>query len=91
MEARRRAEHHTEVWAPVRRGWCLGEAAFRQELLAQVSERRGAHHDGAELREGEVKAERLVKAELARRISRGSPRPIGGRRRSRGACGGRGP
>jgi hypothetical protein len=52
----------------VRRGWCLGEEAFRKELLAQVSERRGAHHYGAELHEGEeAKAERLVQEEMARR------------------------
>ena len=51
---------------PVRRGWSLGEKAFRKELLAQLSERRGAHHYGAELREGEEeKAERLVREELA--------------------------
>ena len=46
----------------------MGEAAFRKELLAQVSERRGVHHCGAELQEGEEeKAERLVRGELARR------------------------
>jgi hypothetical protein len=68
MEERRRAEDGPEAWAPVRRGWCLGEEAFRKELLAQVSERRGAHHYGAELQEGEeAKAERLVQEEMARR------------------------
>jgi hypothetical protein len=68
MEERRRAEVTPEAWAPVRRGWCLGEEAFRKELLAQVSERRGAHHYGAELQEGEKeKAERLAQEELARR------------------------
>ena len=52
----------------MRRGWCLGDVAFRKELLAQVSEQRGAHHYGAELQEGEEdKAERLVREELARR------------------------
>ena len=68
MEERRRAQNQTEAWAPVRHGWCLGEEAFRKELLAQVSERRGAHHYGAELQEGEEeKAERLVQEELVRR------------------------
>ncbi len=44
-----------------------GAEAFRKELLAQVSEQRGAHHYGAELREGEeAKPERLVQEELAR-------------------------
>jgi hypothetical protein len=68
MEERRRAEQPPEVWAPVRRGWCLGEKEFRKELLALVSEKRGMHHYGTELREGEKeKAERLVKEELGRR------------------------
>jgi REP element-mobilizing transposase RayT len=68
LEERRRAADPPEAWAPVRRGWFLGEEAFRKELLAQVSEQRGPHHYGAELQEGEaVRAERLVKEELARR------------------------
>jgi len=68
MEERRRQEDDPEAWKPVRRGWCLGETGFRKELLAQVSKRRGAHHYGAELQEGEEeKAERLVREELARR------------------------
>src|SRR5438094_9869569 len=68
MEERQRQEGGREVWTPVRRGWCLGEVAFRKELLAQVSEQRGAHHYGAELQEGEEEeAERLVREELARR------------------------
>ncbi len=68
MAERQRQEGGPEVWRPVRRGWCLGEVAFRKELLAQVSEQRGAHHYGAELQEGEEeKAERLVREELARR------------------------
>jgi len=67
MEERRRAGDQPEAWAAVRRGWCLGEEAFRKELLAQVSEQRGAHHYGAELQEGEEeKAERMVRAQLAR-------------------------
>jgi len=68
MEERRRQEDNPEAWNPVRRGWCLGETEFRKELLAQVSKRRGAHHYGAELQEGEEeKAEQLVREELARR------------------------
>jgi putative transposase len=68
MEERRRAADPTAAWAAVRRGWCLGEETFRRELLAQVSERRGAHHYGVELQEGEeAKAERVVQEELARR------------------------
>ena len=68
MEERRRQEEGPEMWKPVRRGWCLGEKVFRKELLAQVSERRGAHHYGVELQEGEEEmADRLVQEELARR------------------------
>ena len=52
----------------IRRGWCLGEKAFRQELLAQMTARLGAEHYGAERWETEVaKAERMVLAELKRR------------------------
>ena len=48
-------------------GWCLGSEEFREELLAQMHERKGAEHFGPEIRESAVqKAERLVKEELAR-------------------------
>ena len=67
LEERRRQGDGAEAWKPMRRGWCLGGRTFRKELLAQVSERRGAHHYGAELQEGEEeKAERVVQEELAR-------------------------
>ena len=50
-----------------RRGWCLGEEAFRQELLAQISERGGDWHYGPELMESaEAKAGRLIAVELQR-------------------------
>jgi hypothetical protein len=49
------------------RGWCLGSEAFRKELLAQMSERRGAEHYGAEFRQSaENKAQRIVQEELDR-------------------------
>jgi REP element-mobilizing transposase RayT len=64
MEERRQQDAPAE-YGRIRRGWCLGEEAFRQELLAQVGERRGAEHYGAELAESaEAKAERLVQAGL---------------------------
>ncbi len=67
IEERRRSEESAEVWKPMRRGWCLGGSAFRKELLAQVSGRRGAHHYGAEIHESdEEMAERVVQEELAR-------------------------
>ncbi len=31
-----------EEFKPIRRGWCLGEEKFREELLTQMSERMGA-------------------------------------------------
>lgn len=63
----RRASALDEEFKPVPRGWGLGSETFREELLAQVSEQRGAWHYGAELMESaEVKAERLVCAELDR-------------------------
>ena len=51
----------------LRRGWCLGEEAFRQELLAQISGRGGDWHYGPELMESaEAKAGRLIAVELQR-------------------------
>ena len=43
MEARRRAEGMGE-FEP--KGWCLGSEAFRQELLAQVSQLASSRHAG---------------------------------------------
>jgi len=57
----RRAEKEPEEYERLRRGWCLGSEAFRQELLAAAEGRVGANHYGAERQEsGEGKAERLV-------------------------------
>ena len=67
LEERRQAEA-TEHYKGIRRGWCLGGEEFRQELLAQMTEQRGAEHYGAERLETDVaKAERIVRAELQRR------------------------
>ncbi len=64
MEIRRAVEDGQE-FKTVLRGWCLGSEAFRKELLAQMSERRGAEHYGAEIRESaEEKAQRIVQAEF---------------------------
>jgi putative transposase len=61
----RRAQDAPEEYGRIRRGWCWGEEAFRKELLAQVEERRGASHYGAELQESATeKAERLVREGL---------------------------
>jgi hypothetical protein len=51
----------------VERGWCLGDKAFREELLAQIHGQRGDHY-GPELREADaVHAEKVVQRELGRR------------------------
>jgi hypothetical protein len=51
-------------WKAVERGWFLGNEAFKEELLAQMHQRRGDHY-GPELREADqVHAERIVKNQL---------------------------
>lgn len=63
----RRHQDSPEDYGRIRRGWCWGEEAFRKELLAQVEERRGASHYGAELQESATeKAERLARQGLAK-------------------------
>ena len=60
MEARRHEQNAPEFKA-VRRGWCMGDKAFRKELLAQMQERRGPHHYGEECLEADQsRAERIV-------------------------------
>jgi hypothetical protein len=67
LEARREAEA-VEEFNAIRRGWCLGEETFRQELLAQMSQRMGAEHYGVERSEtAAARAERIIAAELKRR------------------------
>jgi len=66
MEQRRGEELGAE-WKAIRRGWCLGETAFRQELLAHLDGQMGEHHYGMERRaSAEQKAERIVSEELVR-------------------------
>jgi REP element-mobilizing transposase RayT len=67
MEARRR-EQEPEEWKRVKRGWCLGDEAFRKELVEAMGERMGAEHYGPERQETAVaKAERIVVEELQKR------------------------
>jgi REP element-mobilizing transposase RayT len=62
IEARRRAEANGE-FEPL--GWCHGSEEFRQELLAQVSERASAKHAGEEIRQSALaKAQRIAAEEL---------------------------
>ncbi len=70
LEARR-GEEEGEEFKPIRRGWCLGEETFRQELLAQMSERMGAEHYGEERAQtAEAVAEQIIAEELKRRRRR---------------------
>ncbi len=66
MEDRRRQDSRTD-WKAVRRGWCLGGDAFRQELLAQMGGQWGENHYGEDRAESaEAEAARIVREELAR-------------------------
>ena len=51
MEERRGQERGGD-WKAIRRGWCLGDEMFRQELLAQMTGKMGEHHYGQERQEG---------------------------------------
>jgi putative transposase len=67
LEARRGGEEGGE-FQPIRRGWCLGQEQFREELLARMSERLGAEHYGEERAlAAEARAERIIAEELQRR------------------------
>jgi hypothetical protein len=64
LEERRGAEECDE-FQPIRRGWCLGEETFREQLLTQMSERMGAEHYGEERAEtAEALAELIIAEEL---------------------------
>ena len=66
LEERRGAEEGEE-FKPIRRGWCLGEEKFREELLTQMSERMGTEHYGEERAEtAEALAELIIAEELKR-------------------------
>ncbi len=65
MELRRQAEAGPGQFRAVRRGWCLGDKAFRKELLAQMKEQMGEHHYGEERVETEQeRAEGMVREGL---------------------------
>jgi hypothetical protein len=46
MESRRKQEESAD-YREVRRGWCLGSEAFRQELLRAAADRAEANHYGS--------------------------------------------
>ena len=63
----RRGTEEGEEFKPIRRGWCLGEEKFREELLTQMNERMGAEHYGEERVEtAEALAELIIAEELKR-------------------------
>jgi len=67
LEERRQSEA-SEDYRAIRRGWCLGGETFRQELLAQMSERLGAEHYGEERAEtAAALAEHIIAEEFKRR------------------------
>lgn len=67
VEERRGAETGHAAYYAIRRGWFLGEAALKQELLAQMGQGFRAHHGGQERQESaEEQAERVVREELER-------------------------
>lgn len=67
VEERRRSESEADYRA-IRRGWCLGRASFRSELLEQVEQWLGPEHYGEQRSESALeKAERVVREELRRR------------------------
>jgi putative transposase len=66
MEARREREESAD-YREVRRGWCLGDETFRQELLLAAAEQAGANHYGSDrCQSGEERARRMVAEELKR-------------------------
>ncbi len=66
VEGRRAAESGAD-YKSIRRGWCLGEPAFKKELLEQMADGLGGHHGGDQPAEAaEAGAERWVGAELRR-------------------------
>lgn len=68
MRWRQETDEGAEDFKRVRRGWYLGDKAFRKELLAQMKERVGEHHYGEERVEAdEARAEEIVREALGRR------------------------
>ena len=67
MEERRGKDKPGE-WKSVRRGWFLGGAQLREQVLEMMGGEMGEHHGGEEKQEtDEQKAQRLVREELAKR------------------------
>src|SRR5207247_2049543 len=64
----RRARDKAGEWKSVRKGWFLGAAGLKEQLLEQMGTELGRHHGGPEKRETDAqKAERIVGSELRKR------------------------
>lgn len=64
---RRRGVVREDEWKAIRRGWCCGGEEFQRELLAQMGDKMGGHHYGAErLASATEQAEQIVRTELKR-------------------------
>lgn len=67
MEWRRAAEAVPAEWQAIRRGWCLGSAQFKADLLQRLEGKLGEYHAGELKRENaEAKGERIVQEEIKR-------------------------
>ena len=67
LESRQSRPEDLPLLADIRRGWYLGDEAFRELMLARVAAGAGENHHGEELTEAaEARAEGIVRRELAR-------------------------
>jgi len=67
LETRRTAADNPAERQAIRRGWCLGPASFKAELLARMEGKLGEHHAGElKCERAEVRAERIIQEELKR-------------------------
>jgi REP element-mobilizing transposase RayT len=63
----RRAQEMGEAWRRIRRGWCLGSASFRGQILDMMEGKVKAHNYGQERRESaQERGLRLIDEEMLR-------------------------
>ena len=67
MELRRLEEEDMEALQPLRRGWCIGSAEFREQMLEKIGPQVGDSHSGElRLESAASKARRIIVEELKR-------------------------
>ena len=67
LEARRREAGEPKQWPGLRRGWCLGSAAFKVTLLERLHGKLSPDQSGTRRREvGLARAEKIIAGELRR-------------------------